>query len=253
MPLTPAIFSIVRKSRRNEHLLKCAAQRKTNEGEQYAVSQLANLGLTHCRWAGCNHPISNSGSKSVARHISNHISRSRTNHCWWGNCAETAENKRSLLLHVQCTHGLYADATLPVEVNYCYECDVWATCRTTWELHCEDHLANLDLFCGRIARYGLTIIAAQCPFCLGEDTSPSSQRLFQFTDMSHLRRHINSVHLAKTVTWPTTCPHPLCTDILQSREQLWDHLSKVHSISIGVQMTESDSGDQEVDEDSGVC
>jgi len=68
-----------------------------------------------------------------------------------------------------------------------------------------------------------------CPFCLGDETAPATQRLTSWVRDHSLWKHIND-H-ARDVVWPDVCPHLLCDDLIADEHALWQHLVDSHGLS----------------------
>ena len=119
----------------------------------------------------------------------------------------------------------------PGPAEYCFECAEWYLNSKDWDAHCLKHLGDLDLVCGSIVRFGLVLLGAVCPFCLGDDALEPSQRWRYFPRHSSHRHHINH-HIEKLPDGPIRCPHPVCDGEYMYITELdfRHHLHQSHSI-----------------------
>lgn len=85
------------------------------------------------------------------------------------------------------------------------------------------------MFCGDITARGVVVVACICPFCLGDSDLPPQLRYQQFSNTFDLREHM-SRHLANVTNWPLKCPHPRCTEYLESPAVYWQHATLGHNI-----------------------
>lgn len=120
------------------------------------------------------------------------------------------------------------------DVQYCYVCYTWVTGRDAWEEHCASHLQSWAvLVCGTLTYYKTTIRPAFCPFCLGDESLNAAERLVTFCRDATLRRHLDTIHVAK-LRYPVECPHPLCGKaVIASSNELDGHWKDVHGVNPG--------------------
>ena len=110
--------------------------------------------------------------------------------------------------------------------QYCYRCCKWCSTLDDWKEHCEWHLQNLSTRC-EIYTYRHTLLAPGiCPFCVGGCEFAPAKRFYQWTSSIRLWQHVD-VHL-KWVSWPMSCPHPLCKVTIGDRELFDYHLVDTH-------------------------
>lgn len=220
------------KLRTNRHLLACAKAEMVENSKRGLRNSFETNNPGACQWSCCSHSFGSSKAPGIARHLTEHVKKSRDITCWWQGCQFSADSQSALETHLLQQHGLYCTSTLPTEINYCYECGLWVESRATWDLHCDAHLCSLSSmgsFCGQITRHGLIVVAAKCIFCLGQSESLPSKRFHQYADCCDLHRHVQR-HLAQVTEWLLQCPHPYCNCSIAHEENFWLHLTEIHGI-----------------------
>jgi hypothetical protein len=126
---------------------------------------------------------------------------------------------------------------LQSDVHYCHHCFTWVV-GDEWEPHCRLHLSELDSKrCGTVVYCYTLVRPAYCPFCLGDDSLASPQRMISWTRDHQLWKHVSS-HMEQQ-QWPTPCPHPLCDESLKDSTSLRFHLVDDHAMSSSCAKEES--------------
>jgi hypothetical protein len=147
--------------------------------------------------------------------------------------------------------------------EFCFRCSRWITSETDWEAHCQDRIDNLDVpfrcepvtFCHAVA------CAGYCSGCLRKKWLPAAVRIRQFRDRTSWQRHISDCipeyveSLDSKDSIP--CPHLLCTVVLYSESDLWNHLGDIHSThkpdARKKRQRQQEEGDDERAETSGAA
>jgi hypothetical protein len=119
--------------------------------------------------------------------------------------------------------------------EFCFRCSRWITSETDWEAHCQDHIDNLDMpfRCEPVTFRHAVACAGYCSGCLRKKGLPAAIRMRQFHDRTSWQRHISDCipeyveSLDSKDSIP--CPHLLCTVVLHSESDLWNHLRDIHS------------------------
>jgi hypothetical protein len=119
--------------------------------------------------------------------------------------------------------------------EFCFRCSRWITSETDWEAHCQDHIDNLDVpfRCEPVIFRHAVACAGYCSGCLRKKWLPAAVRMRQFHDRTSWQRHISDCipeyveSLDSKDSIP--CPHLLCTVVLHSESDLWNHLGDIHS------------------------
>ncbi len=151
--------------------------------------------------------------------------------CIWLGCGQNFPGSKVMLDHLRQEHLSLAPRNESSSTLFCHECAEWIPSPVDWERHCQDHLQNLTLFCGRLTWRGRIIIAPNCPFCLSNSNLSSADRCRQFRDNTELRRHVEE-HVTNEFNAPQQCPHPLCNETIELVSALHGHLAEVHSMPL---------------------
>ena len=119
---------------------------------------------------------------------------------------------------------------LQTEIHYCHHCFAWII-DEIWENHCQSHIQTIDSkYCGTTTFCHTLVRPGYCPFCLGNQALPASQRLESWTRDHKLWVHVNEKHLSGC-QWPSSCPHPLCNLSFNDEFALQFHLIDDHGFS----------------------
>ena len=118
--------------------------------------------------------------------------------------------------------------------NYCYECAEWFLCDLAWDHHCNQHLQDLDMFCGELKWRYSVILPAKCPFCLGSSDLAAAKRYQQFSDINELQTHLVA-HFVTSFPQLQRCPHPCCEVSITSIDELCHHFKDYHHVPISTQ------------------
>lgn len=119
---------------------------------------------------------------------------------------------------------------LQSDVHYYYHCFNWVVGPEQWEVHCQDHIQNLNSKrCGTITHCHTLVRPGYCPFCLGKSASAAARRPGPWSRDHSLWQHIDQ-HLQGLV-WPLSCPHPLCDVIMEHTQHLRYHFMDDHGLS----------------------
>ena len=110
--------------------------------------------------------------------------------------------------------------------SFCYRCCKWFPTTYDWSKHCEWHLGKLVTRCEVYTYRNTLLIPGICLFCIGCEQLPPAERFHQWISSAALWRHVNK-HLRK-VSWPRSCPHPLCNLEIGDRELFNHHLVDTH-------------------------
>jgi Chromo (CHRromatin Organisation MOdifier) domain len=119
--------------------------------------------------------------------------------------------------------------------EFCFRCSRWITSGIDWEAHCQDHIKNLDLpfRCDPVNFRHATACAGYCSACLGKEWLPAAVRMQQFQDRPSWHKHISECIPAYVANLDNKdsipCPHLLCSMVLYSESDLWNHLGDNHS------------------------
>jgi len=106
-------------------------------------------------------------------------------------------------------------------------CSETHLCEFSWEHHCLGHLTTLqDFICAPSDSK-----PGRCPFCLGNESFPSSRRYAPFNSLLALWAHIRADHPAPSDARLRNCPHPLCQQDLCSNDQLEEHFQVIHGMT----------------------
>ncbi|KAI9886468.1 MAG: hypothetical protein M1823_001718 [Watsoniomyces obsoletus] len=217
------------KVRHTVHLLECRMFAWSREDLKQFLRDNAQ---ENCWWTGCPEYGQTFQLDDLIDHQIEHW-KNKGLQCRWGPiCNQRFPNREALFAHLQQHHKVITPTTcfLPF---FCHECAEWSYNQDEWERHCEHHLQNLTLFCGRFTWRSRVVIAANCPFCLGDQGSAASTRWHQFTEThtGALDRHIRQ-HVMKEFRAGQQCPHPLCDVSLESADVLYGHFIDVHSMPL---------------------
>ena len=107
-----------------------------------------------------------------------------------------------------CTGSSMVDgAYLPFKPTYCHRCNHWLKTPEAYKDHCQNHLNELDMFCGILKLRSIVVVAGRCPFCFTAPRGYGPQgRLKEFINGkvfgNHIEEHLRQ--LGETVH----CPHP---------------------------------------------
>jgi hypothetical protein len=117
-------------------------------------------------------------------------------------------------------------------ISYCYRCNIWLKPKET-ESHYQDHLNNLDLFCGLRTRKKTVVVAGLSPWDLGKGI------YHQFTDRTEFKRQLSQelYNYYAMGQEHLPCPHPRCWEDENgqyTKDGLALHLHDVHgTLDIG--------------------
>jgi len=136
--------------------------------------------------------------------------------CAYDGCQESLITKPRLLEHLSHPHGVPVQDELLKTAEYCFECAAYFTRASDWEAHYAEHLLDLDLFCGFVARRNVFLYARRCPFCLGDKALTAAARCRDFVNNRDYFKHLSTHMGDAAIGWPLRCPHPLCTEDLAS-------------------------------------
>jgi hypothetical protein len=209
----------------NLHLLHCARTRLTANSRNHMQRQFAYVRV--CRWNDCFFTFKGKHCGTSSLHMTRHIVENESHQCLWNGCDECFESQETLSYHVSDKHRVPTEWTTLTKMHYCFEHNQWFRSNCAWDAHLKtNHLLKLNDFCGLIRQGGVVIAAAHCLFCIGNSMASLSDRFAQFSDMFVLHKHLRG-HLADAV-YPFQCPHPLCSDNLDSEDLFWEHAVSVH-------------------------
>lgn len=128
--------------------------------------------------------------------------------------------------------------------EYCFRCNKWYGTINEFREHCEQHLKEIDMFCGILRCRGLVASAGRCPFCLSDpqltlwkDWHKMMQQFDNTAKFSlHLKGHLESLQGLQKIS----CPHPLCTQNnaidLKDLQALQVHFNDDHGIDEAVRI-----------------
>lgn len=220
-------YHAYRDPRFNQHLLRCARRRIAKQaGEKFASH--VKRELRQCCWGSCSQSLERFNAVTIAQHMTDHVGRLRVHRCLWKRCGSLFANDAELSAHLDVVHHVPCISTARNAALFCHECSLWIHSKMLWEMHCNDHLSRLTRFCGIIRRFGLVVVAAHCPFCVGAAKREPSTRWHQFDDVHKLHKHIRQ-HLIP-LSGALRCPHPLCPGEAASPDQLFFHFQTNHGM-----------------------
>jgi len=226
LPRSLLTTSRLRLDRAHSHLLQCARRRRIKRGRESMSEYFEALRI--CLWNDCRHTFRGKTCGTYSCHVSEHLRNSKAHQCLWDGCAKVFRSHDDLAIHIWQAHNVPNEFTTYTRMHYCYEHDVWCCSHRAWDAHLQKkHLEELNDFCGLI-RGGVVVAAANCSFCVGHN-APLSTRFAQFSDVFVLHKHIEEKHLAAARD-PLICPHPLCKERLESKNEFWDHATTVHGV-----------------------
>ena len=232
-------------------LLKCGLRSTTLDLQSPLCSRLRQM-YPECLWLGCSQSFREFTLEDISSHIRAHAKKKLF--CRWKSCPKRCDTTVELYQHLQGSHDLPATKDIP-QARYCFNCSQCIQSMGEWETHCAEHLAKLDMYCGRITRRGVILSALLCPFCLGDARLSPGQRYTQFTEHRRFVQHVND-HLRLHQRKRISCPHPLCEPNKFVILQLWDHLRQEHGTLApkdqhhGVEVESSDDAAFHEDDDS---
>ncbi|TAQ83756.1 hypothetical protein B7494_g7916 [Chlorociboria aeruginascens] len=147
--------------------------------------------------------------------------------------------------------------------EFCFRCSRWITSETDWEAHCQDHIDNLDVpfRCEPVTFRHAVACAGYCSGYLRKKWLPAAVRMRQFHDRTSWQKHISDCipeyveSLDSKDSIP--CLHLLCTVVLHSESDLWNHLGDIHSThkpdARKKRQRQQEEGDDERAETSGAA
>ena len=98
---------------------------------------------------------------------------------------------------------------LQSDIHYCYQCFEWVV-GEHWNGHCQEHLSAItSKRCGSITYCHTLVRPGYCPFHLGDERLPASERWESWTRDRKLWIYLDK-HISKVKHWPSPCSHPLC-------------------------------------------
>ena len=153
------------KTEGNLHPLKYRLLAMRKEAEQGLLKSVRQR-LPHYQWTLCLEPFDTLDRGSTVGHVSLHLQRS-WRICLWSTCLQTVDSTEALRDHLSTTHGVPSVNSSLAAPAYCHDCREYFVNASHWSNHCLEHLANLDMFCGRIVRRGVIIVANRCIFLSG--------------------------------------------------------------------------------------
>jgi hypothetical protein len=116
----------------------------------------------------------------------------------------------------------------------CFLCSDWLFDTESWELHCQDHVNNLEnfpVFLDPLVFNGVLAMPGFCYNCLVDPILPASKRMYQFKSkpkwQSHIQRHIDALG-----EQPVKCElrTQQCSVPFNSTLELQFHLQDAHGI-----------------------
>ncbi|KAF2201611.1 hypothetical protein GQ43DRAFT_29688 [Delitschia confertaspora ATCC 74209] len=199
----------------NNHLLQYQRKRLKEMSRQEIKNHFERY-LATCRWNGCGYRFKLMTAGSYSLHVSRHAEANQIHQCLWNRCSYIAQDLKALSTHLSEAHSVPTEWTIPTRYHFCFEHATWVFSDRVWEDHLEKlHLNTISDYCGIIKQHGLVIVAASCPFCIGNLESSPHIWAAQFDDVFGLHKHIKE-HLV-TLDFPLSqCPHPLCSDSLEN-------------------------------------
>lgn len=149
--------------------------------------------------------------KEYGAHFQRHLETSGST-CQWNGCGQRLSSHLELRRHLFAFHSITTRQS-PFRPQFCLQhpSDGWFTCEFAWEDHCKKHLISPQASCDLDRRYGTVVAGITCPFCLGNEKLPASERVRQFTNRGRFNVHLQNSHyrgLEESID--VCCPHPLC-------------------------------------------
>lgn len=184
-----------------------------------------------CQVPSCDFDLTRSGAKASEMHLKSHFRMgSRSRICRWAGCRVSAGKQSGLLQHLSDAHGIPFVTDIMNVAQFCHECSEIFTDESVWEDHCNDHLLDIDIFCGQVVKKGVVLFARKCVFCLGNTALCAAQRYRGYTNSTKFFEHLEN-HLDQVAQWPFQCPHPSCAHDAITPMAFSQHLQHTHGIS----------------------
>lgn len=204
------------------HLLRCAQKYKNTQAEARLGE---DLNIRQCAWTKCEHsPLS---IVSAASHMNKHL-YVKVDQCKWASCSYLAGDMIELQLHLRDAHYVYTTATLPTRAKFCFECRVWILSDLEWALHNSYHASHPDIIYGPVIAEGILAAPRRCPYCMRNGIYLQMENnLGQY--LEHIETHIQE---SSSVDGIFQCPHLQCEVCDLTKEELRNHLTRVHEIPL---------------------